>query len=157
MHRILNKHQPNSMNENVDYADVLLAEDDDDDVYLFTIALETVMLAAAIRLAKNGDMLFKELAKKIPDFLFIDLNMPCKNGMDCVREIRQNKVYDAMPVIIFTSEGRQEYVERAYRFGANFWMDKPVITGELARKIGKVLAIDWKKQMAYPSLDQYKI
>lgn len=145
------------MNENVDYTDVLLAEDDDDDVYLFTIALHSVMLTSTIRLAKNGDVLFKELAKKIPDFLFLDIHMPCKNGMDCVREIRQNKVYDAMPVIIFTSEGRQDYVERAFRFGANFWMDKPVNTGELAKKIGKVLSIDWKKQMAYPSLDQYKI
>lgn len=151
------KHQTKIMNENVAYEDVLLAEDDDDDVYLFKIAFNSVMLTDTIRLAKNGDMLFKELAKKIPDLLFLDIHMPCKNGMDCVREIRQNKLYDAMPVIIFTSEARQEYIENTYRLGANFWMDKPVNTGELARKIQKVLSVDWQKGMIYPSMDQYKI
>ena len=145
------------MNNASDFDDILIADDDHDDVHIFSLALTEVLESATLRHAEDGGKLFEELQVKIPDLLFLDINMPCKNGMDCIREIRQDKSYDTMPVVMFTSLQPREFVERTYRLGANFFIDKPTSVEALAMKISKVISIEWKKQMVYPSLEEYVI
>jgi DNA-binding response OmpR family regulator len=139
------------------YEDILLAEDDPDDVFFFSMALNNVLITAKLRHADNGDKLFEELKKNIPDLLFLDIQMPCRDGMDCIREIRQNKRYDSMPVILLTSLSHTEMVESSYRIGANFFIAKTAAINELADKIRRILSIDWKSNMVYPTLEQYVV
>ncbi|MDB5281008.1 MAG: response regulator receiver protein [Bacteroidota bacterium] len=68
----------------------MLADDDRDDRYFFEKALEDLSVAAALRVVSNGEALMSCLLKtggQLPDILFLDLNMPCKGGKECLQEI----------------------------------------------------------------------
>ncbi|MCE3283402.1 MAG: response regulator, partial [Chitinophagaceae bacterium] len=82
--------------------DVMLAEDDHDDVVIFVTALNDTKIPCDFRHAKDGEALFVELKKAVPNLLFLDIQMPCKDGLSCILEIRKNRKYDRMPVVMFT-------------------------------------------------------
>ncbi|MES2371631.1 MAG: response regulator [Bacteroidota bacterium] len=137
--------------------DIILAEDDHDDVYIFELALKKIPVYAMLRHAADGETLFVLLEELIPDFLFLDIDMPCKNGSTCLAEIRRDKRFDHMPVIMLTSFTTKEYIETAYRSRANFFIGKVGTITELAARLKQVFAFDWKQGMIYPTLDQFVI
>jgi CheY-like chemotaxis protein len=70
---------------------VLLADDDADDCLFFKEALEELPLSTSLTIVNDGDQLMKWLLKntsRLPHVLFLDLNMPRKNGFECLTEIR---------------------------------------------------------------------
>ncbi|MEO8174902.1 MAG: response regulator [Sediminibacterium sp.] len=138
-------------------SDIILAEDDFDDVYIFELALKKIPFYAVLRHAADGDKLFVELQKLVPDFLFLDIDLPCKKGTTCLAEIRRDKRYDNMPVIMLTSFASKEFVETSYRSGANFFIGKVSSITDLAGKLKQVFAFNWKQNMIYPTIDQFVI
>ena len=82
---------------------VLIAEDDDEDYLIFSLAIEELSFKVILSRAENGDLLFKLLDENNPDIVFLDLLMPCKDGRQCLREIRSNRKYDAIPIIVYSS------------------------------------------------------
>ncbi len=84
--------------------DIILAEDDSDDVEIFDLGLKGLNFPYLLRHAENGDVLFIMLKDKVPYILFLDIHMPCKDGIACIAEIRRNREYDKMPVIMYSSE-----------------------------------------------------
>jgi CheY-like chemotaxis protein len=73
---------------------ILYADDDDDDGFLFRQALDEVNPFTKLKLVTDGEKLMKYLAsadEEHPDIIFLDINMPCKNGKQCLKEIRSNK------------------------------------------------------------------
>ncbi len=72
---------------------VLIAEDDDEDYLIFSLAIEELSFKVILSRAENGDILFKLLDENNPDIVFLDLLMPCKDGRQCLREIRANRKY----------------------------------------------------------------
>ena len=135
--------------------DILLAEDDVDDVVFFEMALKELELPYFVRHAENGEVLFVLLKNKIPYILFLDIHMPCKDGLSCITEIRKNKEYDAMPVIMYTSNFSNKIIEECYRNGANLYMTKTNTFSELTKKLKKVFSIDWNDYMHYPPQNQF--
>ena len=89
--------------------------------------------------------------KKIPDILFLDLLMPCQDGHQCLRAIRANQKYDHLPVIIYSSLADLVNVEYCYREGSNLFVIKPTTIGELRDMLERILSIDWKKTLYYPT------
>ncbi len=137
--------------------DVLLAEDDLDDLLHFQIAIKGIEIPVVLRHAKDGEVLFALLKEAIPDILFLDIHMPCRNGVSCIMEIRQNRMYDNMPVIILTSHKHQSYVDLTYRTGANFYLIKPNTVYDLVEKLKMIFSVDWEKSMYYPPKSEYLI
>ena len=135
--------------------DVLLAEDDNDDVLSFELAMKEMPFSFILRNAENGDMLFVLLKERIPDILFLDILMPCRDGVTCIIEIRKNKEYNHMPVIMYTAMNSEEYIENAYKNGANFYLLKSNSIHELSEKLTKIFSIDWKNFMFYPQKEQF--
>ena len=62
---------------------------------------------------------------ELPDVLFLDLNMPRKNGFECLSEIKLNPVLKQLPVIIFSASFEQDVVNRLHENGAQYFMRKP--------------------------------
>ncbi|HEY0612647.1 MAG TPA: response regulator, partial [Chitinophaga sp.] len=105
---------------------VLLAEDDDDDYLIFSLAVdELTSVRVALKRAENGDILMRLLDEKHPDLLFLDLLMPCKDGRQCIREIRSNSKFDSLPIIVYSSMSDLESIEFCYREGTNLYARKP--------------------------------
>lgn len=136
---------------------ILLAEDDDDDYLIFTVAIQDTKLAVAITRAENGDELMKLLEESIPDILFLDLEMPCKDGKQCLKEIRANQKYDELPIILYTSYREPGSVEFCFRQGANLYVIKPSSISELSEILRRILTIDWKQLMYFPPKSEFVI
>lgn len=130
---------------------ILLAEDDDDDYYVFSLAVEEVPYTVILSRAENGEILMKLLDEKVPDILFLDLLMPCQDGRQCLRAIRSNQKFDDLPVIIYSSLNDLVNIEYCYREGSNLFVIKPTTISELKDLLERILSIDWKKTLYYPT------
>src|SRR3954470_9650109 len=124
---------------------VLMAEDDDEDYYIFSLAIKELSFTVVLTRAENGDILLKLLEEKHPDILFLDLLMPCRDGRQCIKEIRANNKYDSIPIIVYTSLSDLKDVEFCYREGSNLYAIKPATLSELKSILERIFSIDWKK------------
>lgn len=136
---------------------VLVAEDDDDDFLIFSIAIAETSFTVVLKRAENGEILLKLLNENIPDILFLDLLMPCQDGKQCLKEIRANKKYDSLPIIVYSSLSDLENTEYCYREGSNLYVIKPNSIGDLKDILERILSIDWKKTMYFPQKSQFVI
>jgi len=134
---------------------VLLAEDDDDDYELFLEVIKDLSLKVLLTRAENGDVLMRILHEKVPDMLFLDIMMPCKNGKDCLLEIRTHKKFDNLPIIVYTSLRDFETIEFCYRRGTNLFVQKPYSYSELVEVIEQIFSINWKEMRYYPRFSNF--
>jgi CheY-like chemotaxis protein len=128
---------------------IFLADDDEDDCMLFEDALKEVDDRTELRTANDGAELMNILETRIPpapDVIFLDLNMPKKNGFECLAEIRNSQKFKDIPVVIFSTTGEEEAINRLYDQGANYFIRKPGSYPKLKMVIQKILAIDWPKK-----------
>jgi DNA-binding response OmpR family regulator len=136
---------------------VMIAEDDDDDFFIFSVAVSETAFTVILRRAEDGDLLMKLLEEELPDILFLDLLMPMRDGKQCLRELRSDKRYDNMPIIVYTSLEDLESVEYCYRQGSNLYTIKPNSIHDLKVALQRILSIDWKKTMYFPPKSEFVI
>jgi len=140
-----------------DATHILLAEDDEDDYFIFSLAVQELSIRVMLSRAENGDILLKLLDEKIPDLLFLDLLMPCRDGRTCIKEIRANAKYDTLPIIVYSSMRDMNNIQFCYREGGNLYVFKPSSLPELKDVLERILTIDWKNMMYYPPLSGFVI
>ncbi len=107
---------------------ILLADDDTDDCIFFKEAVEELQLPTKLSSLHDGEQLMQHLnneTNKLPDVLFLDLNMPRKNGFECLSEIKLDQRLKQVPVIIFSTSFEQEVVNLLYKNGAEYFIRKP--------------------------------
>lgn len=107
---------------------IILAEDDEDDRLFFKDALLGIKIPTHLTIVNDGEKLMQLLSKNENDLahvLFLDINMPRKNGFDCLVEIKRNEKFNTLPVIIFSTSFDKEVVNKLYDLGANYYMRKP--------------------------------
>ena len=107
---------------------ILLADDDKDDRYFFMKVLQEISNETDFNTVDDGEKLMDYLTKNLenlPDILFLDLNMPRKNGFECLLEIKLNPKLNQLPVIIFSTSYEQEVVNLLYKNGAKYFIRKP--------------------------------
>lgn len=136
---------------------VLIAEDDQDDFEMFSMAIQDLSISVIIRRAENGEILMQLLDASLPDILFLDIALPRKDGKQCLREIRSNNKYDLLPIIMYTSFHDPKSIEFSFREGANIFIIKPSSYKELKEILRNIFAIEWKKSMYYPALPDFVV
>jgi CheY-like chemotaxis protein len=136
---------------------VLMAEDDDEDFYIFSLAIKELTIKVVLTRAENGDILLQLLDEKNPDIVFLDLLMPCKDGRTCLKEIRSNKKYDTIPIVVYSSLSDLKSIEFCYREGSNLYAIKPSTLNELKTVLEKIFSIDWKKMLYFPPRSKFVV
>ena len=103
-----------------------MAEDDEEDVDIFKQVLTDLAINVNLEVAANGIELMKMLedASILPELIFLDLNMPIKNGMLCLQEIKGNHRWKNIKVVIVSTSSHQDQMKTAYEKGADFYMIK---------------------------------
>ena len=129
---------------------ILLAEDDKDDIFIFQLAIDELSHAVMLTVAENGEQLVALLEEIFPGIIFLDINMPCRTGQECLREIRSRKKFDNVPVIMYTSLEDIHIINDTYREGANFYMIKSNSINELTERLKKILFKNWKESIYFP-------
>ncbi len=121
---------------------VLLADDDHDDCLLFKEGLEELKLNTILTCVYDGEELINLLNQEKSNhfqILFLDLNMPLKNGLECLKEIKQNPELNNLPVIIFTTSYNKKVAEQLYIHGAQYYACKPSNYFQLKRVIESII------------------
>ncbi|GAA4141882.1 hypothetical protein GCM10022250_43880 [Flavobacterium chungbukense] len=114
---------------------------------LFLDAVEDLNLPAAVKAACDGQELLNTLEKtadRLPDIIFLDINMPIKNGFDCLAEIRNRKdALKEVKIIMLSTSKNADNIELCYTLGADFYAVKPSSFQGLKDLLQKVFEMDW--------------
>lgn len=134
---------------------ILFSDDDTDDALLFTQAADLLTYPILLSFAEDGEQLMRYLSKEmLPDLIFLDLNMPVKNGVECLSEIRSDKKLDWLPVIVYTTSDNPKDIDTCYELKANLYVVKPTSFEAIIKTLKKILTIDFKKQ-ALPAKENF--
>ena len=137
---------------------ILFADDDDDDRLLFEEALKELPLPTQLTTVENGNQLMERLAQKrtkLPDALFLDLNMPGKNGFACLKEIKLNSKLEKLPVFIFSTANDPDMLNLVYKDAAHYYIRKPAEFSQLKKVIQKALTLISQKKIPLPGKDDF--
>jgi CheY-like chemotaxis protein len=136
---------------------IILADDDEDDRDIFILALKEVAPEIKVTAAESGVKLMSILQKtpnSLPDIIFLDLNMPAKNGQECLEEIRMDENLSKIPVIIYSTSSSSEHIDDTYKKGADYYVSKPTSFNDLKLIANKLLSLEWK-QHRRPARDKF--
>ncbi|MFN8344611.1 MAG: response regulator [Spirosomataceae bacterium] len=122
----------------------LLIDDDPDDQEIFLLALQDIKPSVKCRVVNDGFQaldLLQQNQSFVPDYIFIDLNMPRMNGKQCIRELKKIARLEQVPLIIYTTSSSEMDAEETRRLGAAHFMTKPTsiytLTETLAELFGE--------------------
>lgn len=107
---------------------IFLADDDSEDREFFAEALKEIDPSARLVTSRNGAELMELLQKEVailPDIIFLDLNMPLKDGYECLEELKQDERLKDTIVVIFTTSCIKEDIDMTYEKGASLFVTKP--------------------------------
>ncbi len=142
---------------NINKLNVLLADDDEDDRWLFEQALNDIKIKTNLSLFKNGKELMDYLLQIDikPHLIFLDLNMPIKNGMECLLEMKQDANLKNIPVAIYSTSSSEKDIENTFISGANIYINKPSNFDKLKEVVEKVLQLNWQYQTSNLNKDNF--
>ena len=125
---------------------VLLAEDDEDDVHLFKTVLAELNQDILVTVAADGNLLmaFLKQASTLPEMIFLDLNMPFKNGFVCLREIRGNEKWNSIKIFVLSTSAQPQHIEDAYKGGADLYLSKPTSYTQFKNMVEQCLINNWE-------------
>jgi CheY-like chemotaxis protein len=127
---------------------ILLIDDDQDDCYLFTDAIKKSFPSISVAQANNFIEGIAYLTSATPDIIFLDLNMPFKNGLDALSELKSDESFRNIPVVIFSSSNYTRDVKTGYERGAALYFTKPSSFESLLLALQQILSKDWGKPAA---------
>lgn len=111
-----------------DFIYITLADDDEDDRLFFTDAFSELKIDTKVNTFNDGVELMDYLnttESVLPNILFLDLNMPRKNGVECLLEIKENERFNDIAIAIYSTSSSEEHIEETFVNGANIYIKKP--------------------------------
>ncbi|HWZ23298.1 MAG TPA: response regulator [Cytophagaceae bacterium] len=143
---------------NLKKLNVLLADDDIDDCLFFQAALKEFPLLKTLTAVHDGEQLMQLLmnqTNELPNVLFLDLNMPRKNGFECLSEIKDNKYLKKLPVIVFSTSFEQEVVNLLHINGAHYFIRKPSEFSQFKKIIQHTLTLMAQGNVSRPDKENF--
>lgn len=117
---------------------VLLVDDDSDT--LFTLNEIVVSCNCSTTMVKSGHECMESLKVKIPDLILLDIMMPGMDGFQTLNRIKQNKLWQNIPVFAVTAKAMVEDKEIILRHGFDDFISKPVNAAAIAFKIERLFS-----------------
>ena len=117
---------------------ILVIEDDD----IMLKAIRNILNKDGFNVvtAKDGKEAFEMLENAAYDIVITDLMLPYANGLEVVSRIRNDDTKRNVGIIVVSSVGNEETITEAFRLGADDYLKKPIMAGELLLRIRKLLA-----------------
>jgi CheY-like chemotaxis protein len=126
---------------------IILADDDEDDRTFFSEAIAELKMTNQLTLFNDGKDLMEYMHNpdsQLPHILFLDLNMPYKNGLDCLKEIRADQRFKNVSIAIYSTSSSEKDIENTFVEGANIYIKKPNDFSELKKVIKEVVHMNWQ-------------
>lgn len=120
---------------------ILVADDDEDDRFLIKTAFRDNEFTNELFFVSDGVELMQFLTRQgeytdeerfpRPGIIFLDLNMPRKDGWEALAEIKQHPELRSIPVVVLTTSNSERDILRTYESGANCYITKPISFDQL--------------------------
>lgn len=108
---------------------ILMADDDADDRFLVQAAFQDNQISNPVVFFEDGEQLVNYLTDNgsvnNPLLIFLDLNMPKRDGREVLKLLRSNTGWNTIPIIIFSTSNAPDDINSAYKLGANCYIIKP--------------------------------
>lgn len=130
---------------------ILLCDDDEDDRMFFSEAMKELKIKNELTVFETGLQLMDYLhhpTTLLPHILFLDLNMPCKMGLECLKEIRENARFRDLVIAIYSTSASEQEIEETFTNGANIYIKKPSDFKKLKKIIHHILNMNWQYHTA---------
>ncbi|MCR9013815.1 response regulator [Aquiflexum gelatinilyticum] len=122
---------------------ILLADDDEADRLLFKEAFDELNVGTSVETVNDGDELMHLMqnteAENLPQILFLDINMPRKNGLECLKEIRADVKFKEVSVAIYSTSSSENDMQETFLNGANVYIHKPNDFQKLKKLLEKAI------------------
>ena len=132
---------------------VVLADDDKDDQEIFQDALSETNIPVALATVDSGQELIDHLKdpnEPNPDIIFLDINMPVKNGKEVLAEIKSDETLNEIPIVMLSTSGHVKDVEDTFTAGANLYVQKPGSFRGLINLLKKIFTLNWAGVLINP-------
>lgn len=126
---------------------ILLADDDKDDRFFFREAFKEIDVDVKIDTVSDGEQLIDHFSRpgvQQPHVLFLDLNLPRKNGLECLNELRKQMNLKDLIIAIYSTSSSERDIADAFSKGANLYIKKPNDFFSLVKIVADVMQINWK-------------
>ena len=135
---------------------ILLVEDNPGDVLLTLEALAEGKIRTSLSVVSDGEeaLAFLRRDEKYgglprPDLILLDLNLPKRDGREVLKEIKGDTALKRIPVVILTTSGNPEDIQRTYELHANCYITKPVDLGQFLNVV-KAIESFWLTTVKLP-------
>jgi CheY-like chemotaxis protein len=120
---------------------ILYAEDDSEDFEVFCEALKIIDPKVVCMRARDGAEALSILNETVvlPDYIFLDINMPVMDGKSCLIELKRNDQFEKIPVIMYTTSNRDNEIQEFTALGAKDYIIKPSTFDEVHKVLGRIL------------------
>lgn len=135
-----------------EHLNIVFADDEENDRLLFLDALKELKIKTNVHTVNDGIELMNYLNNsnnRLPHLLFLDLNMPKKNGMECLKEIRTNEHLNDIAIAIFSTSLSEKDIEETLINGANVYINKPNSFDALIQVLNKVVMTAYTYQNTF--------
>lgn len=143
---------------NKEYTFVMLADDDEDDRMFFIDAFGELRINTKVKTCSDGAELMDYLNEEnsvLPELLFLDINMPKKNGIECLQEIKANPKFKNIAIAIYSTSSSDEHIEDTFVKGANVYIKKPSDFNALKKVLSEVVTVNWQYQTSGLNKDNF--
>ena len=141
------------------YKRIILVDDDLDDHEIFSEALKDIKAKiefAGLNESKRLiDFLLHLPMAHLPQLIFLDINMPSINGLECLAQIRKRHFFKDHPVIMYSTGATKQQILDAYFLGANLYVQKPYNYEDLKSMLEKIMNLKWKNYMPHPDIENF--
>ena len=120
---------------------VLFIDDDPEDYDIFCDALKAARPKVKCLHVPDGKAALEHLndGKPLPDYIFLDVNMPIMDGKECLRQIKKIPKLKKLPVIMYSTTKNQSEILEYKKLGAKDFIVKPVTFRQLVDTLNEVI------------------
>ncbi len=126
---------------------IFMVDDDGDDRVIFADVLHEIDSSIPLTQLRDGQQLMDtllSLKNDFPEILFLDINMPVKNGFECLAEIRShNSPMNMMKIVMLSTSVSPSDMTKAKALGASFYAIKPNTYSAWKLMITDILTMEW--------------
>jgi len=137
---------------------ILLVDDDENDRQLLREAIESDRVDHTMHAIADGEQLMNYLSLSnvnTPDLIFLDLNMPRKNGMECLVEMRADEKFNNTIIAVYSTSSSKKEINSVLHAGTNIYITKPNNYLALKKIVSEVLLINWQYHTSSLSKKQF--
>ena len=144
---------------------IVLADDDEDDCFLISRALEAICGKNSLRAVHDGEELLRLLripedttseSPTLPHLILLDLNMPRMDGREALAALKSDPALCRIPTVVLTTSNFEQDVVRCYELGANSYLVKPKAYVQLV-EVMQGLMVYWTDLVLLPDSDELGI